>query len=261
MATVRSLSGNDAFIEALQQTVTFAFQPIVDLRTGETHGVEALIRNLDKLGFQSIPAFFDYAWSAGILTHVDFLIRSLALTQVSNVAALSGRKVFLNVDARIMADRDGHRVRNLDVLRKTGLASDQIVLESRFQDAGQPFSWHDGEPALCRENGYGLAIDDFGRGIGELRVCYTHAPKYVKIDPHFATESNADRKRRPFIQALVDFTHALKAQAIAKGIETARDAAVFRDAGCDYAQGFWIAHPTTDHDKLRAAYPHVCGKT
>ena len=44
-----------------------AFQPIVCIHSGHTYGVEALLRGVDKIGFNTIADFFDSAYYENIL--------------------------------------------------------------------------------------------------------------------------------------------------------------------------------------------------
>ena len=50
--------GAGAFFAALHRSVTYAFQPIVNVHTGEAYGFEALLRGHRDLGFSDIPALF-----------------------------------------------------------------------------------------------------------------------------------------------------------------------------------------------------------
>ena len=65
MSDIDIKSREDAFLSAAAQTVTFAFQPIVNIHTGRCIGFEALLRNIDRLGYKSIPSFFEHAWNKG----------------------------------------------------------------------------------------------------------------------------------------------------------------------------------------------------
>lgn len=54
--------------------IDYAFQPIVS-PTGTTIGVEALIRNTDKLGFEAIDQFFNYLSNEKILFDAEYILR------------------------------------------------------------------------------------------------------------------------------------------------------------------------------------------
>jgi EAL domain-containing protein (putative c-di-GMP-specific phosphodiesterase class I) len=62
--------------------VDYAFQPLVNPATGITFAVEALIRQVDQAGFNSIEAFFDPAFREKALFELDLLLRKKGDCQV-----------------------------------------------------------------------------------------------------------------------------------------------------------------------------------
>lgn len=53
----------------------YAFQPIVNTRTGKIYAVEALIRGYQNLGFKTIPDLFDNLFDKELLYKVDLILR------------------------------------------------------------------------------------------------------------------------------------------------------------------------------------------
>ena len=60
--------------QSILETIDLAFQPILNIHTGRTFGVEALLRNHEEAGFDSIFALFDAAYSEGILYAFDLTL-------------------------------------------------------------------------------------------------------------------------------------------------------------------------------------------
>ena len=120
---------NEAYLDAVSRAVTFAFQPIVNIHTGRTYAVEALLRNVDKLGFSSIQDFFDYAWNAGILHRVDLVLRQLAISQFARCDALAGTKLFYNLDGRTFESNDYHPRQTGALLERFRVSPENFVLE------------------------------------------------------------------------------------------------------------------------------------
>jgi EAL domain-containing protein (putative c-di-GMP-specific phosphodiesterase class I) len=59
-----------------------AFQPIVNIHTGVCYGYEALIRNVEGAGFETINAFFDNAFECNVLHPIDLLLRQKAMKKM-----------------------------------------------------------------------------------------------------------------------------------------------------------------------------------
>ena len=120
-------SREDAFLGAAAQTVTFAFQPIVNIHTGRCIGFEALLRNIDRLGYKSISSLFDHAWNKGLLNRLDMILRRLAIAQFSQTQACRGSKLFFNIDHRCFDGRDYRPNETSKLLEQYSLAPENFV--------------------------------------------------------------------------------------------------------------------------------------
>jgi EAL domain-containing protein (putative c-di-GMP-specific phosphodiesterase class I) len=61
----------------------YAFQPILNIYSGECYGYEALLRGVDGAGFASIHQFMDTAAESGLLHQVDLRLREIAVKKFS----------------------------------------------------------------------------------------------------------------------------------------------------------------------------------
>ena len=81
--------------------IDYAFQPIVNIHTGAVYGYEALVRNVEQAGFESIHAFFDSAFENRVLHPLDLWLRQLALKKFSRMEGSKYTKLFYNLDNRL----------------------------------------------------------------------------------------------------------------------------------------------------------------
>ena len=79
-----------------------AFQPIVDIHSGKTFGVEALLRGTETLGFESIAAFFDRLYEENILYTFDIRLREKVLEKFCTIQGYKTLKLFYNLDNRVL---------------------------------------------------------------------------------------------------------------------------------------------------------------
>ena len=248
---------NEAYLDAVSRAVTFAFQPIVNIHTGRTYAVEALVRNVDKLGFSTIPDFFDYAWNAGILHRVDLVLRQMAISQYARTDALEGAKLFYNVDGRTFESADYHPRQTIALMDRYHIKAENFVLELS-EGYDNIAAKHLSETLkACRQHDYRIAIDDFGRGFSEMQMLYEYQPDYIKIDRFFINGLADDSKKRLFVTSIVNLAHVLGITVLAEGVETEREFLACKSIGCDLVQGFYVARPTIDHSSLQEVYDIV----
>jgi EAL domain-containing protein (putative c-di-GMP-specific phosphodiesterase class I) len=102
-----------------------------------------------------------------------------------------------------------------------------------------------------REAGVSIAIDDFGTGYSSFETLRQLAVDRVKVDAVFVGGLLSNRADRVIVESVVELAHRLGLDVVAEGIETHDTWNALANLGCDFAQGFGIAHPMSLAD-LRA---------
>ncbi|WP_084462589.1 bifunctional diguanylate cyclase/phosphodiesterase [Oceanibaculum pacificum] len=263
-AAVRPLvapSTGGRFLSLLQDKVDYAFQPIVNIRTGSCYGYEALLRGSDAMGFPSVLHLFDHAYTENLLHKADLLLREKAIEKFSRLPFMRDAKLFFNLDPRVLQSSDYQPKQTVAILDRYGIDPRSVCFElterhdmSSTADAMRIIQTY-------RSQSYRLAIDDFGTGFSGLKLLYDYQPDKVKIDRFFITGIERDPKKKLFVSTIVDLAHVLGIMVIAEGIETEAELVTCRDIGCDMAQGYFIARPTTELAALSTRYEHVAQLT
>lgn len=238
---------------AVVAALTYAFQPIVQLRSGRCHGYEALLRGFEHTPFGDSADLLDAADAAGALAVVENALHAKAVGAYRGLAGWTEAKLFLNLDARLVGDPESPWLAQ----DSSGRRQSGIALEISERRSPRPGVVVEAAMDLYRQCGIGIALDDFGVGFAGLRRLHEARPDYVKIDQYFIGGIDRDARRRTLVAAVIGHAHALGIQIIAEGVETASEFYVCRDLGCDFAQGFLIAHPRTDLTALPVRYALV----
>jgi EAL domain-containing protein (putative c-di-GMP-specific phosphodiesterase class I) len=97
---------------------------------------------------------------------------------------------------------------------------------------------------LC-DLGLRLSIDDFGTGYSSLSYLHKLPLHTLKVDRSFAQEVSDGGQNLEIVRAIVMLAHSLQMDVVAEGIETAAQRDLFRDLGCEYAQGFYFSRGVT----------------
>ena len=105
-----------------------------------------------------------------------------------------------------------------------------------------------------RDLGFRLAVDDFGTGYSSLSYLRQLPVHEVKIDRGFVSDLTSSVQGRTIVESVIRMCHALGSQVVAEGVETADQAAVLTEMGCDIAQGWLFGRPEgEDVARARAA--------
>jgi EAL domain-containing protein (putative c-di-GMP-specific phosphodiesterase class I) len=91
--------------------------------------------------------------------------------------------------------------------------------------------------------GLGLSVDDYGTGFSSLRQLTRVPFTELKIDQEFVQGCATNPSSRTFVESSVEMARRLGITSVAEGVETREDWDVLKAAGCDVAQGFFIAKP------------------
>ena len=141
--------------------VHFVFQPIVRADDLSVDGVEALLRGVDKAGFNAIQALFDQAYTDGVLHTFDIALRHKLLRESAPLLRQYNKRLFYNLDTRCVVDADDAARQTARLIAAAGLEPHQVCLEISEQHQLIPARHVAATLDLYRSQGYGVALDDF----------------------------------------------------------------------------------------------------
>ena len=235
----------------------YAYQPIVNIHTGATLGFEALLRGWEDAGFKSIGDVFNRAYQETVLYSLDLHLRSLAVDRFYGNPGLSGLKLFYNLDNRVLEMPDYLPGNTQKLLKSSRLYTSNICFEISEKHEFASYQTTNDVLREYKSQNFRIAIDDFGAGYSGLTLLYHSEPDYIKIDRFFIENINDDSRKKFFVSNVVNLAHMMGIVVIAEGIETVEEYFICREIGCDYAQGFLIQKPETDHGNLKLRYPFI----
>ena len=244
----------EAFLAEMQAKLKYAFQPIIDIKSGQIHGVEALLRGNQSMGFETIKSFFDHAFKQNMLYLVDRQLRRMAIAAFAQLDISKTSKLFYNIDGRLFELEDISPDWSRNTLAQHSLDTSNLIFELSEAYHNANASYFNQHMEQCLKNGIGVALDDFGQGFSEMRVLYEQTADYIKIDRLFIDGISKDRKKELFTTSIISLSRVLGLKVVAEGVETKEDYLVCRNLGCDLLQGYYIQRPTLDHSQIRSLY-------
>ena len=235
----------------------YAFQPIIYSHTGKLYAVEALIRNVQNIpGLNAIDDLFNMAFNDDYLYELDLQLREKAIKKFSNIA-IENLRLFYNLDNRIIYNKNLSSGNTSKILKKYKLNKSAICFE--LSEKGTAIEQNALSTMIQRykENGYSIAIDDFGIGVSGLKLLYFSEAHIIKLDRFFISNIDQDSKKKLFCSSIIEMAHIMGMQVIAEGIETVKEFYTCKDIGADFIQGYLVQKPTTEIDEIKPIYNNI----
>jgi diguanylate cyclase (GGDEF)-like protein/PAS domain S-box-containing protein len=222
------------------------YQPIVDLRSGELVGAEALIRwDHPTHGRIAPTVFIPLAEETGLIDEIGTWVLRTACTEAARWAALSpGRvpRVSINLSANQLADPQFAWTVQA-AMAHAGAIPSWVTLELTESMLMKNSSASLERLHAIRALGVQIAIDDFGTGYSSLAYLEQFPITHIKIDRSFVTPLDDPGRGAGVVHAIIEIGRALGLTTVAEGIETPTQLRRLRELGCGLGQGYLFARP------------------
>ncbi|XUU59507.1 putative bifunctional diguanylate cyclase/phosphodiesterase [Erythrobacter sp. HA6-11] len=226
------------------------YQPVVDAQDESIVSFEALVRwNSSDHGFVSPGKFIPLAEDTRLIVPIGRWVLREACKQAREWP--EHIKVNVNVSPEQLLEPD-FADEVVEVLASTGLRPERLeieVTESIFlRDATVARSALEQVMAL----GCSVALDDFGTGYSSLGYLRKLRFSTIKVDRLFVQGAAQDAAESlAIVRAVVAMAQSLDMTTTAEGVESADEAKIIRDLGCDKIQGFHFGRPMPGEETLK----------
>ena len=231
------------------------YQPVVELASGRTVGVEALLRwRHPRRGVLKPVDFLPVADNSGIAVQIGAWVLGEALQQLrgwrERTPSAARLWTAVNVSARQLASGDLVRAVS-KAIDASGLEPESLHIELTESAVIDLVDWSLLVLTELKNLGATLEIDGFGTGYSSLAYLKQLPIDGVKIDRVFVDGLGTDGRDAVIIEAVVSLAHALQLKVAAAGVETSRQLEWLRTLGCDYGQGYQWSIPLPAADLER----------
>lgn len=224
--------------------VWVAFQPKLDLLSGDICGAEALVRWTHPEKGPINPE--EFITAAERHDRIEKLTEHVLNRAVQVAAALNrgGRKfdMAVNLSPRLI----GHanlKPMVVQTLRRHGLPAERLILEITETAAMSSAEAAMQELRDLRGIGLQLSIDDYGTGFSTLDYLKRCPATELKIDRSFVRMLVSSRSDRIMVNSTIELAHSLGEEVVAEGVEDNETLQLLGQMGCDKAQGYLIGRP------------------
>ena len=221
------------------------YQPLIDLKTGKTMGVEVLARWMSEDGSvaPSPAVFIPVSEETGLIWALS---ESMINQAGSDIVAWQNQgiqmKYSINVSARQFSD-DNFCNQAIEQFERLGVDPTTVQIELT-----ESVLLNDTQRSLekiqeLKSRGFMIALDDFGTGFASLHYLTLFPFDTLKVDRAFVTNIIEDKRQFSIAKSIINLAHDLDLVVVAEGIETEEQRQVLFELGCDIGQGYLFSRP------------------
>ncbi len=223
------------------------YQPIVDCRSEQIIGAEALMRfsmlSEDEQVSVSPVEFIPLLEETGLIIPAGRYVLNEAAEMCREMQQyIPDFKMNVNVSyVQIIQGNVEHDI--LAAIEKNSLKPETICIE--MTESG----FMDMTPSFCRfrktldDNNINFVIDDFGTGYSNFHCIRDMNPSYVKMDKDFTAKAMNDARDNELYRNIIPLVHSIDVRICAEGIEERDWYLKMKEMQVDYLQGYYFGRP------------------
>lgn len=234
-------------------SLSFIFQPAVNLRTGAVLHYEAFAR-LTHNNVAFTPAqILPFAADVGIINEFDISVCRKMFSLMRNPDEISPlAHVAVNISSQSIMSPIFYRAL-ISLLQDNKPLLNRFVIE--LTDTTGLGNLEEARRLVARIRGLGvrISLDDFGPGGGAFDVLRTVPVDFAKIDPVRIRDAG-DPKGLALLKAVASLCRDVGVIAIGESVEDSSVLQMLSEVGVDYAQGYYFGKPAPDTAKRHRYY-------
>lgn len=232
-----------------QEQFTLFYQPQYDIYKKRFYGAEALVRwKHPEKGLVMPGEFLPELETTALIHPFTKWVLSTALEQLK-LWHTKGYpiRIAVNISAKNLKTPE-----LIPFLKKT-LADCNLepqYLELEITESAVILDYDNAVAVLSelRKAGIRISLDDFGTGLNSLTYLKDLPIDGIKIDRSFICTLDKDPRDRAIVEAATAMAKSLGLTVTAEGVEDGQTLILLRNAGCRYAQGYYLYHPLSAED-------------
>lgn len=239
----RSQLLNDLKYSLAKKTMRFAYQPIIDSKTGQIPYYECLLRipNFDGK-IVSIGPIIEYAETIGIANVIDHQVLSMAIQELLKIHDLV---LSINISNHGMID--DHLLHLAQTLLVEYDVGDRLIIEITETSLNRDYDKTKKFMHCLRHFGCKFALDDFGSGFTSFKQLQHLPIDIIKIDGSYIKDIKNNEHNKYFVKSLVQLSEELGIKTVAEFVEDGEIAKFLIDINIDAMQGNFFSPASSDH--------------
>jgi len=230
-----------------KEAIDIWLQPLICAKSGKVLGAEVLARwHEDEQGWIPPSVFIPMAESLGLIEQLGQTVWQKALHAITLLP--EQHRLSINLSKRQLFSNQIVQQFEKDVLA-ANIAPERIMLEITESIALSDVEYARERINELSENGFGIAVDDFGVGYSSLSQLHEIPAKELKLDITFIQRIH-EKSGHSMVSAMISIAQSLGLQSVAEGVEDEETARLLSAMGIDILQGYHYAKAMPLNDYL-----------
>jgi EAL domain-containing protein (putative c-di-GMP-specific phosphodiesterase class I)/DNA-binding response OmpR family regulator len=227
------------------RTIRTVFQPLLDLKTREVCGYEALSRGPAGSEIENPEVIFEIARDFDMIWELERLCIENVEPFLDEISRRG--RLFFNLESHFIQQLQ-HR--GIEVFEPFFAHRQSIVIEITERSAIRDYRTFRHTLQNLKTMGFKIAIDDCGSGYASLEAVAELQPDYLKVGHSLFHGLEKDPIRKRLVDLVARCADTIGALTIAEAIETDEQLQICSDLGIQQGQGYLFARPAP-WDKIR----------
>jgi len=228
------------------------YQPIINLKTREIIGFEALVRWIHpEKGLIPPNDFIPVAEETGFIVKIDQLVLNKACMQMNKWQKKFQNKIPLTVSVNLSTRQFSQPdlIEQVSkIVKATKINPKNLRLEITESVIMENIESAAAKLSQLKDINIKLYMDDFGTGYSSLSYLHRFPFDALKIDRSFVNRLGEDNESAEIIRTIMTLANSLGLDVIVEGIETDEQLEHLKLIGCKFGQGFLFSKPVNSEE-------------
>ena len=228
----------------IQKEIKFAYQPIIDRKTGRIPYYECLLRVPEEDGqLVSVGPIIAAAENKGLINVIDHIVLEMSIMELVSEATLS-----LSVNISNYGILDTHLLETAENLLTKYKVADRLIIEITETALNEDYQRTKLFMDKLHLLGCKFALDDFGTGFTSFKQLQNLPIDIIKIDGSYIRNITSNLKSQYFVELLVKISEDMGVKTVAEFVENGEIAKFLIDIKVDGMQGNFFLPASNSRD-------------
>ena len=233
---LNALDNNELFV---------AFQPIINSKSNDIHGFEALMRwNSKVFGTVTPDEFIPITEEMGIVYDFGLWIIEMVCLMMKDIKQILNKDYNFSINLSAVQFKNPNLYEDVKtILDKNDINPNNLIFEITESIFINDVNNLSRIISKFKALGIKIALDDFGTGYSSLNYLLDIPVDYLKVDKSFTDKLLTENRKKDIMKSIIQMAHDLQMIVVVEGVEEKKQVEYLKTYNCDAMQGYYYSKP------------------